>query len=239
MDYCLLEDAFKIQTEPGEKAKKHERKKMKKTKDCFKMLDPDFNPEAIDPDRPAYGKQIQTLSPKALSEAFTDISANKIPNIALMKTTKLPSHFLGYEDDAIEGFTNTFSVEKGFEKATGVKNDLPLPSLNDSWKPLSSSTTSTSYFESMPTPGGTYPIWNKLQYEPRPVDGLKTTNHLEQQLQQSQQSNDLQQKIDLLLKRLDDLEKESKRSPKENQNEIIAFVGTGVFVILALSLLRH
>ena len=51
-------------------------------------------------------------------------------------------------------------------------------------------------------------------------------------------NTDLQRKIDLLLKRLDDLEKESKRSPSENQTEIIAFVATGAFLIFTLSLLR-
>ena len=236
MDYCLLEDAFK-ETVVTEKARKDEKRKMKRTKECLKSLDPNFNPKAVDPDRPAHGKQSILSSSKAVSEAFSDISSNKTVIPKPKPTNKLPSYFLGYEDDAVEGFSSDFSKEpeKGFEKSSG--KDLTLPSLDDSWKPLtpSSKKETTSYFDSLPTPGGTYPIWNKLQYEPRDFNekpDASTTKDV------STNNSELQAKIDLLLKRLDDLEKESKRSPSENQNEIIAFVATGAFLIFTLSLLR-
>jgi len=237
MDYCLLEDAFK-ETVATEKAKKDEKRKMKRTKDCFKSLDPNFNPKAVDPDRPAYGKESISLSSKDINEAFNDISANKI--VIPKPTTKLPSYFLGYEEDtvAVEGFSSDFSKEseKGFEKASG--KDLTLPNLEDSWKPLTSSPIkeSTSYYDSLPTPGGTYPIWNKLNYEPRNFNEKVEPSTISTETVTN--NTDLQMKIDLLLKRLDDLEKESKRSPSENQTEIIAFVATGAFLVLALSLLR-
>jgi len=243
MDYCLLEDAFK-ETVATEKARKDEKRKMKRTKDCHKSLDPNFNPKAIDPDRPAYGKQTITSFSKNITEAFNDVSANKItiPKV----TTKLPSYFLGYEDDVTEGFSSDFSKEpeKGFEKASG--KDLTLPNLEDSWKPITNTNTNekTSYFDSLPTPGGTYPIWNKLQYKPRDFNDkveLPESKKPESKKPEStgaSNNTDLQTKIDLLLKRLDDLEKESKRSPSENQTEIIAFVATGVFLIFTLSLLR-
>jgi len=243
MDYCLLEDAFK-ETVATEKARKDEKRKMKRTKDCHKSLDPNFNPKAIDPDRPAYGKQTITSFSKNITEAFNDVSANKItiPKV----TTKLPSYFLGYEDDVTEGFSSDFSKEpeKGFEKASG--KDLTLPNLEDSWKPITNTNTNekTSYFDSLPTPGGTYPIWNKLQYKPRDfndkgeVPESKIPESKTPESIGASNNTDLQTKIDLLLKRLDDLEKESKRSPSENQTEIIAFVATGVFLIFTLSLLR-
>lgn len=234
MDYCLLEDAFK-ETVVTEKARKDEKRKMKRTKDCFKSLDPSFNPKAVDPDRPAYAKQSSTLSLKDINEAYTDISANKV--VISKPSGKLPSYFLGYEDDNVEGFTNEFSKEpeKGFEKTSG--KDLTLPNIDDSWKPLTPNNKkeNTSYFDSLPTPGGTYPIWNKLQYQPRDFNE-KTEG--EKQQPTNNNNSELQIKIDLLLKRLDDLEKESKRSPSENQTEIIAFVATGAFLIFTLSLLR-
>ena len=238
MDYCLLEDAFK-ETVATEKARKDEKRKMKRTKDCHKSLDPNFNPKAIDPDRPAYGKQTITSFSKNITEAFNDISANKIT--IPKATTKLPSYFLGYEDDVSEGFSSDFSKEpeKGFEKASG--KDLTLPNLEDSWKPITNTNTNekTSYFDSLPTPGGTYPIWNKLQYKPRDFnDNGGTSESKTPEPTGVSNSTDLQTKINLLLKRLDDLEKESKRSPSENQTEIIAFVATGAFLIFTLSLLR-
>lgn len=238
MDYCLLEDAFK-ETVATEKARKDEKRKMKRTKDCHKSLDPNFNPKAIDPDRPAYGKQTITSFSKNITEAFNDISANKIT--IPKTTTKLPSYFLGYEDDVTEGFSSDFSKEpeKGFEKASG--KDLTLPNLEDSWKPITNTNTNekTSYFDSLPTPGGTYPIWNKLQYKPRDFNENGEVPESKTPEPKTESNNtDLQRKIDLLLKRLDDLEKESKRSPSENQTEIIAFVATGAFLIFTLSLLR-
>jgi hypothetical protein len=245
MDYCLLEDAFK-ETVATEKARKDEKRKMKRTKDCHKSLDPNFNPKAIDPDRPAYGKQTITSFSKNITEAFNDVSANKITLPKPTATTKLPSYFLGYEDDVTEGFSSDFSKEpeKGFEKASG--KDLTLPNLEDSWKPITNTNTNekTSYFDSLPTPGGTYPIWNKLQYKPRDFNDKgelpesKTPESKTPEPKTESNNTDLQTKIDLLLKRLDDLEKESKRSPSENQTEIIAFVATGAFLIFTLSLLR-
>lgn len=230
MDYCLLEDAFK-ETVATEKARKEEKRKIKRTKDCLKTLDPSFNPKAVDPDRPAYGKQ--TMSLKNIEEAYQDISANKL--VVPTSNAKLPSYFLGYDEDSVEGFTSEFSKspDKGFEKSSG--KDLTLPNLDDSWKPLTTENIkeTTSYFDSLPTPGGTYPIWNKLQYEPRDFNEPKVQPKVE-----SNSNSELQTKIDLLLKRLDDLEKESKRSPSENQSEIIAFVATGAALIFSLSLLR-
>ena len=221
MDYCLLEDAFKENTGCKdnfsiEKAKKHEKKKTKRTKDCFKEFE---NPN-IDPDRPAYEKSNSSISLKELSEAFVDISANKIPIIPSVKA--LPSYFLG-GDDEIEGFTSVFSEveEKGFDKAGAT---LPIPSVQDLWKPITPSNNTSSYYNTLPTPGGTYPIWNNVKSEPRE---FSVKPH-----------DDLQVKIDLLMKRLEALEKD-KHSSQDNQHEIIAFVSTGIFVIFALNLLKH
>jgi septal ring factor EnvC (AmiA/AmiB activator) len=81
----------------------------------------------------------------------------------------------------------------------------------------------------LPTPGGTYPIWNAVKYEPREIkDDLK---------KDTSSNNSLQKKIDELIKRLDALEKQHKSKPN-NQEEILAFVGTGIFVIFSLSLLK-
>ena len=236
MDYCLLEDAFKntpdiSNTNVGctdnvgsSKQQKYEKKKKQRTKDCF-------NPQ------PA----VSTASDgKSYSEAFQNVNVPvkiNIPNS--LPTNKLPSYFLGSSDDdntgaSVEGFVGDFDkgkVEMGFEKASGDSNSkhLPLPSLEDNWKPLTPATNNTAYFSSLPTPGGTYPIWNTLNYEPRDVNNSISTND---------NSHTLKTKIDELMKRLDALEKEYNTPHLNNQQEIIAFVGTGVFMIFTLSLLR-
>ena len=231
MDYCLLEDAFKVDSIQGstEKAQKYEKKKIKRTKDCNKSFDPKFNPQATDPDRPA-------LVAKEYVEAFQNVSAKlpEIPNAISKKS--LPNYFVGNEDDDtnlpnVEGFTSNFSAvdEKGFDKAGG--SSLPIPSVNDVWKPITPSTSNTAFFESLPTPGGTYPIWNNnntIKSEPRDVS---------EQLKGSDTYTSLNQKIDDLMKRLEELEK-GQTIKATNQQEIIAFVGTGIFFIFALSILK-
>jgi len=231
MDYCLLEDAFKGETIGckdnigSEKAHKHERKKVKKNRDYFKSVDPTFNPQAIDANCPAA---------KEYSEAFQNIT--NIPSPTIPKTlgnSKLPDHFLNggeQEDDYIEGFTSGFNNiddTKGFDKSAGTI--LPTPSVNDKWKPITPSTANTAFFDNLPTPGGTYPIWNAVKNEPRELK-----NDLKKD---SSSNNSLEKKIDELMKRLDELEKEHKSKPN-NQQEILAFVGTGIFVIFSLSLLK-
>jgi len=128
----------------------------------------------------------------------------------------------------------------GFEKVSGESNQLPLPSLDDNWKPLTPATNNSAYFKSLPTPGGTYPLWNKLNYEPRVVNNDKNNNSTTNNNITPIKSTDdtLQTKIDELVKRLDVLEKEYDTPHLNNQQEIIAFVGTGIFMIFTLSLLR-
>ena len=231
MDYCLLEDAFKGETigckdnVGTEKAHKHERKKIKKNRDYFKSVDPTFNPQPIDANCPAV---------KEYSEAFQNITNTPTPTIPKELGPKLPSCFLdgGDDDDTNEGFTSSFSkIEDttGFDKAGN--SVLPTPSVSDTWKPLTPSTANTAYFDSLPTPGGTYPIWNTVKPEMKPRE-------LKDDLKKDTSSNNaLQKKIDELMKRLDELEKQHNYKPN-NQQEILAFVGTGIFVIFSLSLLK-
>ena len=256
MDYCLLEDAFKENTGckdnfSAEKAKKHERKKIKRRAECFKPVDTE--------DRPAYEKTNSSISLKELSEAFTDVIPVNMPLIAEInknstKASKLPSYFSdNNDDDDYEGFTNSFaptSTEIGFEKAGG--NVLPVPSVDDRWKPITPSLVTTAFFDDLPTPGGTYPIWNKKQSKAidasgSPVDasgsrvdasGSPVESSDVTLAAQVKVNSELQAKIDELITRLDALEM-SKRSTDNNQQEIIAFVGTGVFMIFALHILKH
>lgn len=227
MDYCLLEDAFKG-TISTEKQRKHERKQKKRHKDMIKMLDPNFNPQDFDTECPA------NLQPKLISEAFQDISAN-IPKVSKDALKPLPSYFTGGydEEETFSDFTKT--DEKGFDKATG--KDLTLPNIEDSWKPMTPSNNNTAYFDSLPTPGGTYPVWNRVSLEEEVHQRKQDSKKQNSKSQDTKcDTTDLQLKIDELKIRLDMLEKENTK--EANQMEILAFVGTGLFMILSLSLLK-
>ena len=242
MDGCLLEDAFKTNSlgSGTEKAQKHERKKMKRTKDCFKgMLDPTFNPEAIDPDRPAM----------VYKEAFQNVSASlpEIPN--KLSNKPLPSYFLGNDDDDtlqphVEGFQSSFSNastasaasavgEKGFDKAGGTS--LPIPSVVDVWKPITPAQSNTAFFQSLPSPSGEYPTWNNTK-----STRVEQTVSSSSELLKDTSKSSLQKQIDDLVAKLAELEKSQTNTLKTtNQQEVIAFVGTGVFIIFVLNLLKH
>lgn len=233
MDYCLLEDAFK-ETVSTEKQRKHERKHKKRNKDMIKMLDPNFNPQDFNSDCPA------NLQPKVLSEAFQDISSNLF--IITKDTLKpLPSYFTGGYDEE-ESFTDFNKIdEKGFDKASG--KDLSLPNVDDSWKPLTPSNNNTAYFDSLPTPGGNYPIWNRVLNE-ETNESVHEKELYKKEVENKEvnkpngecDTSDLQNKINELKTRLDFLEKQNIK--ESNQMEILAFVGTGLFMILSLSLLK-
>lgn len=255
MDYCLLEDAYKGSSEisnntsgctdniASSKQQKHEKRKKQRKQDCF-------NPQAVDPqdskiiNRPA-------SEPKNYSEAFQNISV-KLPTIPSKLGGNLPSYFLGGGDDEIEGFVSDFEKEseKGFEKVSGGSNQLPIPSVNDYWKPLTPSTNNTAYFTSLPTPGGTYPIWNDPVINQKTVNKADTaiinaattksaTNTaVDPNVDHISNTSELQLKINNLMNRLDALEKHYNTPHLNNQQEILAFVGTGVFMIFTLSILR-
>ena len=272
MDYCLLEDAFKENTGckdnySNDRAKKHERKKMKRRAECFKPVGTE--------ESPAYEEFNSTDNLKNLSEAFTDaipVNLSLIESINKNKNTtgKLPKYFLGNDDDMTEGFTSDFSqnAEVGFQKAGGPSEGvLPIPSVNDSWKPLTPSLENTAFFNALPTPGGTYPSWNRKIKLASDATQMYATLDASGSVSPSaspsaspspsavaaaasaasvaatsapfvQENSDLQKKIDDLISRLNALEA-GERSTKNNQQEIIAFVGTGVFMIFALHILKR
>jgi hypothetical protein len=98
---------------------------------------------------------------------------------------------------------------KGADKASG----LPTPSVNDSWKPMTSGGATTSFY-------------SKLQ-EP-----------VRQQVQShgsfAFDKEEYFKKLDTIYARLDDLE---SRKGENSQTEILLFVMSGIFVLFSMDLL--
>jgi hypothetical protein len=243
MEYCPLDQAFEILPR-----KKEEKKKHRKQKASLEFLDPNFNPSAVDSDRPA-GKLSELLSLKDLKEAFTEVPTTVIlPKTDVGPLTKLPNYFTGYDDNN-EGFTSTFTKDDVNTKNKSKQQEqqqpleqqqLPLPSLDDVWKPLTPSQTSnTSYFNSLPTPGGTFPVWNdNTMILPSNKEMISTSKSSSISTSTST-STDMQVKIDTLIQRLDALEKEYKGNGANSKKEVLMFIGTGLALILSLHLLRR
>ena len=191
-------------------------KKKKRTKVDTSFLDTPMEDDSVY--RPALGIKSDVLSLQNFSEAFVDISSNiTVPPVN--KFQPLPKYFIGDEDDdTSEGFTDVIGTKEADRTNSSVN-------INDQWKPVTKSNTYTAFYDTN-TPSLAQ-IKNERKKEIPPANTTDT-------------SNDLVKKIDTLFKRLDALEKECKGDiNKNNQKEILMFVGTGFVFLISLHLLRR
>lgn len=127
--------------------------------------------------------------------------------------------FANYTPDAAN-FLMEPTIENGFGIGSGNSAALPVPSVSDYWKPLTSAGVETSFFNTLPAPGG--------KYSKR--DTVKETN--------SQfEEPTINRKIDQIMARLDDLQRRGNGSPEQAQTEIMLFVSSGIFVLFLMDLL--
>jgi hypothetical protein len=106
-----------------------------------------------------------------------------------------------------------------FEQAgvarAGSTANLPKPSVNMFWKPLTPSGAQTSFIEKLPPPGGQY-------YKPPMRLNGDTSN------------DDIMKKLDKLWARLDDM---NTSSPEQVTSELLMFISSGIFVLFMMDLL--
>jgi hypothetical protein len=153
---------------------------------------------------------------------------NAMPTVSkALPGSKKPKYFgANYDDSASEGFATFTTVigddpayrlgdfansfkGQGANKATG----LPTPSVVDVWKPLTPTGATTSYFNSLPPPGG-----------------IVEPNYSQNQ----NQKEEYFKKLDTIYARLDELE--SRRS-ENSQTEVLLFIMSGIFVLFSMDLL--
>lgn len=100
-------------------------------------------------------------------------------------------------------FSKTFGA-RNVNRAAGIA--LPVPSVVDVWKKLTPAGAQSSFFESLPPPGGEYTIG---------------------------QQPDVRHKLDQIFARLDDLELDRTAS-ESNQMEIFLFILSGMMVMFSV-----
>jgi hypothetical protein len=135
----------------------------------------------------------------------------------------LPKYFgANYDEEGFTSFTNVigddpgyrfdmdFTQQFGMDKIQGPEA-LPVPSVKDMWKPLTPTGARTSYFESLPAPGGT--VVEK---------------------QSAVDKEEFFRKLDSIYARLDDLE---IRRSENSQTEVLLFVMSGIFVLFSMDIL--
>ena len=216
MEYCPYDTAFEI-AQPVQEKKKKKQQKQQKQKQNLEVFD------TVDPDRPAFANKSDILSLQTLSEAFVDISSNFVaPKVSEFKP--LPKYFLGGEDDYAEAFTDVIGSEEPKPPS------LPL---NDNWKPVTPSNSYTAFFNE---PVGPVQYVQPVKFDPLPKEQKPVAKRT---MTEEPSKNDIVEKIDLLFKRLDALEKECKIDLNpNNQKELLYFIGTGFVFLFGIHLLR-
>ena len=241
-------------------ATKEERKAArKKAKKCkgpplayLEATEQDIEP---DPDRPAVKRMGKVPSAQEEKEEF---AMPVLPKASCLFTDPgYPSYFGKGEDDVEEGFssfTNVIGDDPNYRldpkindtfDLTGVdmpggSPSLPVPNVTDVWKPMTPTGSYTAVFSSLPLPGGTIPkrrledtIYKRQQ---EANDELPGPTAAEESDTKDKTRDVLLQRIEELQGRLDHLEA-TKR--KNSQNEILIFVGTGIFVLASLHMMRR
>jgi len=214
-----------------------------------------------DPDRPAIKHLGEVSAFVSYEDAFPDISGShegfKVP-----PTTKPPSFNTGlpaYFGADEEGFTDTYPTsqvdlpgvelnpqtieggfdQKGVSKAGSTSRLLPVPSLNDSWKPLTEATGRTSYIaqtvERVEPSGDLPPTVSRPPPKKATIQpGFPEEFPPRKNAEPDTTRDALLMKVKDLTQRLEDLEKKHNRN---SQTEVLMFVGTGLFLLISFDLI--
>lgn len=127
--------------------------------------------------------------------------------------------FADYSPDAAN-FLMEPTIENGFGIGSAPAAALPVPSVSDYWKPLTPAGVETSFFNTLPAPGGRYVKQDKVK----------------EKVPQWEEPS-INRKIDQIMARLDDLQRRNSGSPEQAQTEIMLFVSSGIFVLFLMDLL--
>jgi hypothetical protein len=157
--------------------------------------------QLTDPTRTSYGEPVPSYFGKGDEDGFADFN-------------KALNDNRGYTVDGSD-FMKGFGG-KGLDSATG--GALPLPSLNDNWKPLSPSGVQSSFFN-------TYPSGEGNTQGRRGMDSSFSKDEKETLLK----------KLDTLFARLEELE--TKRNEYAHA-EVTLFILSGLFLVFSLDSMR-
>jgi hypothetical protein len=261
MELCSLTDAFPDIQKPNSPSKEERRAARKKAKKCkgadlqYLKGQDDLLPPAADTlkklgELPAY---------TSYDDAFNDLSGStiegfKLPRLPASNTLftdqGLPEYFgKGIDDDDSsgkkEGFANmqTNNGEEfeylfggnGAEKAGSNSSTLPDPMLSDLWKPLTTAKTKTAFFQGQQGNGRVVErVDNKQKYVEYEERQRIPVSYKTKQDEPDSMRNLMANQLKDLQRRMDEM---TLKQPRDSKNEILIFVGTGVFLLLSFDLM--
>jgi hypothetical protein len=260
MELCSLTEAFPDLGKPNSPSKEERRAARKKAKKC-KGADLQYlkGQDDLLPPADTLKKLGELPAFTAYEDAFNDLSGStvegfKLPRLPASNTLfadqGLPGYFgkgLDDEDDAPvkEGFANLQTNAQqafeyvfgatGAEKAGSNDSSLPDPMLSDSWKPLTSAKTKTAFFQGQQGNGRTVErIDNEQQYVEYEEEAKIPVSAKRKESDPDSMRNLMATQLKDLERRMDEL---SIKPPRDTKNEILVFVGTGVFLLLSFDLM--
>jgi hypothetical protein len=258
MELCSLTEAFPDLQKPNSPSKEERRAARKKAKKC-KGADLQYlkGQDDLLPPADTLKKLGEIPAYTSYEDAFNDLSGStvegfKLPRLPASNTLfadqGLPGYFgkgLDDEDEGPppkEGFMDLQTNVKqafeyvfggnGAEKAGSNDSTLPDPMLSDSWKPLTTAKTKTAFFQGQQGNGEvsdrTQPYVEEEEKAKRPVPTKRAESDPDSMRNlMATQLKDLERRMDEL----------TLKQPRDSKNEILIFVGTGVFLLLSFDLM--
>jgi len=104
--------------------------------------------------------------------------------------------------------------------SAGATSTLPIPSVHNSWKPITPSGAQTAFIEHLPPPGG--------KYRQSPSSSLGSSNSL------GPSTDEIMKKLDMLYAKL---ERMNHSTPEQLTSEMLMFISSGIFVLFLMDLM--
>jgi len=207
------------------------------------------HPKHPDSSTPEYHKdRLEEYSKSEMSQHYMTIPTN---GTSLTKknffgaNVPVEEAFADYAPDAGDyrlqpDFTNAFQPATSNERAN-ASAVLPIPSVSQSWKPITPSGAQTAFIEHLPPPGGKY--YSQASsgngrslggYGTKRVLGTYSNGPLRGDSGQERSMEDVMRKLDQLYARLEEM---NHSTPEQLTSEMLMFISSGIFVLFLMDLM--
>lgn len=209
------------------------------------------HPHHVGSDKPEYHKdRLEEYSKSEVSQHYMTIPMNggtMTKKNFFGANVPVEESFADYAPDAGDyrlqpDFTNAFQPATSNERAN-ASAVLPIPSVSQSWKPITPSGAQTAFIEHLPPPGGRY-YSQASSGNGRSLGGYGTKKALGTYSHatgkslgdsgQERSMEDVMRKLDQLYARLEEM---NHSTPEQLTSEMLMFISSGIFVLFLMDLM--
>lgn len=212
------------------------------------------HPHSLDSSTPEYHKDpLEEYCKSEVSQHYMTIPVNGGSTMTKKNffgaNVPVEEAFADYAPDAGDyrlqpDFTNAFQPATSNQRAN-ASAVLPIPSVSQSWKPITPSGAQTAFIEHLPPPGGRY-YSQASSGNGRSLGGygtkkaLGTYSHANANGKslgdsgQERSMEDVMRKLDQLYARLEEM---NHSTPEQLTSEMLMFISSGIFVLFLMDLM--